>query len=222
MFKNILLGIDGSEHALRVAKVAGDLARAMKSKTLWIVIAYDPIPAYLGQPNMQHAITGRLQEAESHLNMAIEAVGKIPGEIRREMLEGSPADEIIKVAELRKSDLIIMGSRWAGGVSEPGAGQPVSDSDQPCALSRAGRSLKGVSDVDEKIFSRWENLPGHVHLAGAGAGQGRPFVRGFYRMGEIAKGNDTTRRWQLFDYDFPHGRTRLSFSLPAGWWSLGK
>ncbi len=117
MFKNILLGIDGSEHALRVAKVAGDLARAMKSKTLWIVIAYDPIPAYLGQPNMQHAITGRLQEAESHLNMAIEAVGKIPGEIRREMLEGSPADEIIKVAELRKSDLIIMGSRGRGALA---------------------------------------------------------------------------------------------------------
>jgi nucleotide-binding universal stress UspA family protein len=114
MFNNILLGVDGSEHALHAARQAGDLARAMKSETLWIVIAYDPIPAYLGQPNMQNAITGRLQEAESFLQMAIEAVGRIPGEIHKEMLEGSPAEEIIKVANIRKTDLIIMGSRGLG------------------------------------------------------------------------------------------------------------
>ncbi len=86
----------------------------MKSEKLWIVVAYDYIPAYLGEPNTQHAITHRLEEAEFILKMALETVGKIPGEIRMEMLEGSPAEEIINVANIRKSDLIIMGSRGLG------------------------------------------------------------------------------------------------------------
>ena len=55
-----------------------------------------------------------MKEAGFILKVALEAVGKIPGEIRMEMLEGSPAEEIINVANVRKSDLIIMGSRGLG------------------------------------------------------------------------------------------------------------
>lgn len=117
MFKNIVLGVDGSEHAIRAAREAGDLARAMKSENLWIVIAYDKIPDYLGQPNRQHATTSRLKEAESILQKAIDAVGTIPGEIRKEILEGSPAEEIINVSNVRKSDLIVMGSRGLGNLA---------------------------------------------------------------------------------------------------------
>jgi nucleotide-binding universal stress UspA family protein len=114
MFKNIILGVDGSEHALNAAREAGNLARAMKSENLWIVVAYDPIPAYLGQPNRQNAISSRLKEAESILQKAIDAVGKIPGEVHQDMLEGSPAEEIINVTNVRKGDLIVMGSRGLG------------------------------------------------------------------------------------------------------------
>jgi len=114
MFQNIVLAVDGSEHALRAARKAGELARAMHSEHLWVVVAYGPIPAYLGEPNVQKAMSSRLKEAESILQMAIEAVGQIPGEIRKEILEGQPAEEIINVANVRKSDLIIMGSRGLG------------------------------------------------------------------------------------------------------------
>jgi len=94
--------------------MAGDLARTMKSENLWIVMAYDPIPTYLGEPNMQNVLSKRLEEVEIVLQMAIKAVAKIPGEIRKEILEGSAAEEIIKVAEIRECDLIIMGSRGLG------------------------------------------------------------------------------------------------------------
>jgi nucleotide-binding universal stress UspA family protein len=114
MFTNIVLAVDGSEHALHAARKAGDLARTMEAGDLWIVVAFDPIPSYLGQPNRQHAISSRLKEAEDILQKAIDAVGQIPGEIHREMLEGSPAEEIINVANVRKCDLIIMGSRGLG------------------------------------------------------------------------------------------------------------
>jgi hypothetical protein len=63
MFNHILLGVDGSEHALHAAKTAADLARNIKSSILRIVVAYDPVPSYLGEPNMQTAISARMKEA---------------------------------------------------------------------------------------------------------------------------------------------------------------
>jgi nucleotide-binding universal stress UspA family protein len=55
-----------------------------------------------------------MKEAETILQKAIEAVGKIPGEVHTEILEGSPAEAILDVANTRKSDLIVMGSRGLG------------------------------------------------------------------------------------------------------------
>jgi nucleotide-binding universal stress UspA family protein len=114
MFENILLAVDGSEHALRAAHTAADLARAMNTKEFWIVVAYDFIPPYLGEPNMQFAINARMEEAKTILDHAIKAVEKIPCEIHTELIEGSDAEAIIKVATTRKSDVIVMGSRGRG------------------------------------------------------------------------------------------------------------
>jgi len=114
MFNHILLGVDGSEHALRAAKTAVDLARIMKSETLRIVVAYDSVPPYLGEPNMQTAISARMKEADTILQAALKAVDKIPGEIHTEILEGPPAEAILDVANTRECDLIVMGSRGLG------------------------------------------------------------------------------------------------------------
>lgn len=111
MFKYILLAVDGSEHSMRAAKEAGDLARAMKSEIVRIVVAYDTIPPYLGEPNLQQAINARLKEANVILEKAQDAVGKIPGEIHTELIEGPVAEAIIKIAETRGSAVIVMGSR---------------------------------------------------------------------------------------------------------------
>lgn len=114
MFKNILLGVDGSEHALHTAKTAADLARSLNSETLRIVVAFEAFPPYLGEPNMQTAISGRMKEAETILKKAMEVVGDIPSEVHTEILEGPPAEAILDVAKTRKSDLIVMGSRGLG------------------------------------------------------------------------------------------------------------
>jgi nucleotide-binding universal stress UspA family protein len=53
MFKNILLAVDGSSHAMHAAEVAADLARQGRA-TLRIVTVYDPVPLYIGEPNLQH------------------------------------------------------------------------------------------------------------------------------------------------------------------------
>ena len=114
MFEKILLAVDGSEHSMRAAKEAGDLARAMKSEVVRIVVAFDGIPSYIGEPYLQQALDARLNEANEILQKAQEAVGQIPGEIHTELIEGSPAEAIINVAATRNSDLIVMGSRGEG------------------------------------------------------------------------------------------------------------
>lgn len=114
MFENILLAVDGSDHALNAARVASSLAKAMNSKTLRVVYAYEPIPPYLGEPNMQEAITARLDESKKILQQALDAVGEIPGKTDTEHIEGSAAEAIIEVAKTRGSDVIVMGSRGLG------------------------------------------------------------------------------------------------------------
>lgn len=114
MYANILLGVDGSKNALHAAKMAGNLARNMKSEILRIVVAFEPVPPYLGEPNLQTAISARMKEADEILKKAIEIVGEIPGEVHTEVLEGSPAEAILDVARTRKSDLVVMGSRGLG------------------------------------------------------------------------------------------------------------
>ena len=118
MFEKILLAVDGSEHSLRAAREAGELARAMKSEILRIVVAFEHIPAYLGEPNRQHAITARMRQAQEILDEAQEAAGKIPGEIHSELIEGSAAEAIIKVAVTRGSTVIVMGSRGLSTMAE--------------------------------------------------------------------------------------------------------
>ena len=114
MFERILLAVDGSDHALHAARTAADLARAMNAKEFRIVVAYDFIPPYLGEPNMQYAIDARLADAKAILDNALKIVGDVGSKIHTELIEGSHAQAIIDVAATYKSDVIVMGSRGHG------------------------------------------------------------------------------------------------------------
>jgi nucleotide-binding universal stress UspA family protein len=114
MFDKILLAVDGSDHAKHAAHKAAELARTVKPQEFRIVVVYDPIPLYLGEPNVQFAIDSRKALAEKVLEDAMMEVGDIPSEIHTEILEGDAAEAIINVANTRKNDLIVMGSRGLG------------------------------------------------------------------------------------------------------------
>lgn len=114
MFEKILLAVDGSEHGLRAAQMAGELARDMKSAELRVVVAYDPIPPYIGDPYMQYAIDARLRDSQVILQNALNAVGEVFGELHSEVLEGSPAEAIVNMAATHQSDVIVLGSRGLG------------------------------------------------------------------------------------------------------------
>ena len=113
MFKNILIGIDGSEHALKATKIAGELARCIGAN-LWLVACFEPVPTFLGESNLQAAIIAHMSDADRSLQSALQEIGEIPGELSTQLLEGSPADTILSVAEDRDVDLIVMGTRGLG------------------------------------------------------------------------------------------------------------
>ncbi|MBN2549914.1 MAG: universal stress protein [Anaerolineales bacterium] len=113
MFKYILLGVDGSEHALRAARTAGELAR-LTGAELRVVVSFDPVPPYLGEPFLDRAMSDRLKSADEILKPALKVIGDIPGELHTEVLEGPAGEAILNVADARKSDLIIMGTRGLG------------------------------------------------------------------------------------------------------------
>lgn len=116
MFKKLLLAVDGSYNASQAAKVAGSLVRELEAD-LWIVTAFDPVPPYLGEPNMQNAINARMEAAEAVLKETLKAVGTIHGRLKTEVLEGPAAEAILKVAKTRQNDLIVMGARGLGTLS---------------------------------------------------------------------------------------------------------
>ena len=118
MFRKILLAVDGSDHAQRAARVAGDLARAVNAEELRIIAAYPPIPSNLGEPNLSKTINARVQESEEVLQKALDVVGEIPGEtVRTESLEGDTSDAVLRVADARDSDVIVMAVEERGGLA---------------------------------------------------------------------------------------------------------
>ncbi|MBE9523621.1 MAG: universal stress protein [Chloroflexi bacterium] len=116
MFKDILLAIDGSDHALKAARVAGEMARS-NDAALRVVVAYDAVPTYLGDPEFQQAVYARQKHAEEVLENALSFVGEVPGALKTEILEGPPAEAVLRVVGTRNNDLIVMGTRGRGRLS---------------------------------------------------------------------------------------------------------
>jgi nucleotide-binding universal stress UspA family protein len=114
MFDVILLAVDGSEHGQHAARVAGDLARAVKARELHIVVAYEPVPGYVKEPNLSEALATRKAEAQEILQETQDKIGNIPAQIHPEMIEGSIAEAILDVANSSKCDVVVMGSRGFG------------------------------------------------------------------------------------------------------------
>jgi nucleotide-binding universal stress UspA family protein len=108
MFERILLATDGSSHAERALECARDLA--LRDDALVIVVhAFEPVPRYVGEP-MWSAVLG------DHFNMGREIAKRAVQELEdagvnvdTEVLQGPPAEAVLRVADTRQVDLIVMG-----------------------------------------------------------------------------------------------------------------
>lgn len=121
MFSKILVCNDGSEHAMKAARTAIDLAKRFGSEVL-VIDVLAPLPTVApyvlsmeAAPDMGEII----QEAEAEQRATLDCVASlfqkesIPVRVLPET--GHAVEVIARVAEEEKADLIVLGSRGMGG-----------------------------------------------------------------------------------------------------------
>jgi nucleotide-binding universal stress UspA family protein len=115
VLKNILVALDGSEIAERVIQVLDDLVLSAETKIFLCHVFPTPesemeLPAdrpHPESPTLSYfQIEKQLQSYQDKLSVQ-SAV---------ELVTGEPADEIIRLANIYKADLIIIGSRGLTGM----------------------------------------------------------------------------------------------------------
>ncbi len=117
--KNILVAVDGSNHAKKAAELGIDLAKLWKAKTYLLHVWQTPsIPKEF----KLHAKEERISESlyfdfvDNQLFNPIETRLKEAGlAVDTNTLIGDPAEAILNMAEKYSVDLIILGSRGLGG-----------------------------------------------------------------------------------------------------------
>lgn len=113
--KRILVGTDGSEHARRAARWAADLAAQTGAE----VIAAHAVGLLVTTPDGPVPSTpfhDRLgSQLEDEWTAELRGTG-VP--VRCRLVEGSAVTALLQAAEDEAADLVVVGSRGAGGFSE--------------------------------------------------------------------------------------------------------
>ena len=105
----IVVGYDGSEtarHALHYA-----LGRAGEAGTVVVAHAFEPPHDWLGYENYDRVLTEHRARGQALLDDLPDAAS-----IETDLLAGSPAEAIARVASVRDADEIVIGSRGFGPV----------------------------------------------------------------------------------------------------------
>jgi nucleotide-binding universal stress UspA family protein len=121
--KSLLVAVDGSDHAWKALDLACDLARQYGSEILVLSVyrhhslTESSHSMISGRERVEHPDAGLHQLAREVVDQGVaraksHGVAKVEGAVRR----GPPARTIIKTAEERHVDAIVMGSRGLGDV----------------------------------------------------------------------------------------------------------
>lgn len=112
-FKRVLLATDGSPDAEQALAYARDLA-LRDGAQVFVVHAFEPIPGYLGDTRQEKVATRHVSAGQEIAQKAAERLKEAGVDVIIEVLQGPPAPAILKVADVRGCDLIVMGSRGHG------------------------------------------------------------------------------------------------------------
>jgi len=109
IFKQILVGFDGSEQSRKAAKTALGLADCLDARILLLAVARPPEPATSVE------LEAVLDDAKEHFEQAFiavrDAARSAEVELQTDIVMGHPAEQIIHRAEQDKVDLIVLGRR---------------------------------------------------------------------------------------------------------------
>jgi nucleotide-binding universal stress UspA family protein len=110
---NIVVPVDGSEHANRAAQFAAKLAGDANAALILVHVWDPPTASLMGlEAKSREEIDAiRAADAQASFDAAQEAIGFAEIPISTHALMGHPAAEIISFAEACGADLVVMGSR---------------------------------------------------------------------------------------------------------------
>jgi nucleotide-binding universal stress UspA family protein len=147
--KEIVIATDGSAGASLAVDQGVWLAKMLDAHITFVAVARAPYPI-LGDPYYQRALTADLAKARTAIDDAILAAAERHVPCETEIVEGSPSEKILEVAQMRGADLIVIGSRGRGAITGTILGSVSSDvvhrSDRPVLVARPkARALAAVS-----------------------------------------------------------------------------
>ncbi|MBI5496850.1 MAG: universal stress protein [Deltaproteobacteria bacterium] len=111
MFREIVVGFDGSDPSRRAFERAVEMARAEGGRVT-LVYAFDPVPftpleVYgVAPPTVRST---EIERAHKMLQHAAERADNVKTDVVVET--GYPADVLVETAKARKADLVVVGSR---------------------------------------------------------------------------------------------------------------
>jgi len=110
--RTVVVGYDGSDEARAAFAVAID--RAGPSDAVAVIHAATPASSWLGTPYYQRAVAELHQAAERVLDELRPIAEQIETPIEFEVLEGRPAEVLIRAAAVRDAGEIVVGARGLG------------------------------------------------------------------------------------------------------------
>ncbi len=115
MFSKILVGVDGSPSAEQAVNCALDLAKRYDARLLLVHVVprqfYSVAPSEAGVVATTVYVRDIEGEGREMLANAVSILKEKGIECDSKLLQGVPADEILKIAQTEKVDLIVLGSR---------------------------------------------------------------------------------------------------------------
>jgi len=123
MFKKIVCAVDGSQHALRAATVASELAAKVGAKVIFLTVTKpvkltEDVKRYMAAEHLTGSPQYVLDElTERILDQAKECANKCGvTKASTEVKTGHPARTIVAFSESSGADLLVLGSRGLGDI----------------------------------------------------------------------------------------------------------
>ncbi len=115
MYKHILLAVDGSENAVRAAKEAVKIASEDSLIEMVFVADFEK-----AKTDVLHAASSEslLLERKRKVTRVEEVLRKAGKQFKLTILHGTPGPEIVKYANEKQVDLVVIGSRGLNGLQE--------------------------------------------------------------------------------------------------------
>lgn len=149
--KSILIAVDGSEGAHEALVQGIELARQTGAAATIVAVHQPPLPVY-GDPYWQRAVTEELGRLRPVVADAVALAEEQGIEAEYEILEGDPAEQVVRLARARDVDLIVVGSRGLGAVASALLGSVsrriAHDADRPVLVAKA-RAERVADHEDE-------------------------------------------------------------------------